>query len=94
MAMSDNMESMEEFAMPGARQHNMLGTLPQNQRNSSSMSLTNSQSGGAGVNPATLHQTFGRRDMPSFGGSLLGAGGVGGPFNNANKMELMNMIDQ
>ena len=32
--------------------------------------------------------------MPSFGGSFLGAGGVGGPFNNANKMELMNMIDQ
>lgn len=43
MAMSDNMESMEDFAIPGKGQkHSLLGNLPANNRNSSSMSLTNS----------------------------------------------------
>ena len=43
MAMSDNMESMEDFAIPSnGQKHSLLGNLPPNNRNSSSMSLTNS----------------------------------------------------
>ena len=43
MAMSDNMESMEDFAIPSnGQKHSMLGNLPSNNRNSSSLSLTNS----------------------------------------------------